>query len=170
MLSALAFCGIAVSLYLQWRQSKIAQMVAMRERQFDLIQLSLADPKLIYFQVRGVPDEDRPMVAYANLWMSHWKLVWDIRGMQELELEHLAQELFLNDVAYVWWEKIGPRWNRRQDRRTREFVRIVNAAHQSVSNLGVTRLAAGAGAVRPPSQRRPSSDTDWETGRAPHQL
>lgn len=160
VLSALAFCGIAVSLFLQWRQSKISQMIVMRERQFDLIQLSLTDPKLIYFRVHGGREEDRPMMAYANLWMSHWKLLWDLRQMQESELRHLAHELFDHEVAYMWWEKVGPHWNQRQDRRTRSFVRIVNAAHQNIgqfSSLVRSTAAEGPAGARVPRQREASS-------------
>jgi hypothetical protein len=40
VLSALAFCGIAVSLAFQWQQVRISQVVASRERHFELVRLT----------------------------------------------------------------------------------------------------------------------------------
>jgi hypothetical protein len=44
VLSALAFCAIAASLLLQWRQLRMTTVIAARERHFDLVRLAVDDP------------------------------------------------------------------------------------------------------------------------------
>ena len=139
LLSALALCGVAISLVHQWRQTKISQVITARQRQFELVELALTTPSLIYTQVRDVEDPDLPMTQYANLWVSHWKLLWDMKMVRERQVAHLAFELFLNDVAYKWWSTVGTHWNVDGSRRSRRFVAVVMASHDRVTELSAAR-------------------------------
>jgi hypothetical protein len=156
LLSALALCGVALSLLLQWRQTRMSQIITARERQFELIQLGLHNPDLIYVRIRGIPDADLPKIQYAHLWVSHWKMLWDLRLVREPEISHLALELFGNDVAYAWWEKVGPHWNISRSRRSRQFMKILMEAHQLISEMyKPTTAGNGDTDLHVPAQRSP---------------
>ncbi|WP_173067760.1 DUF6082 family protein [Phytohabitans houttuyneae] len=133
LLSALALFGVMVSLAFQWRQNQIALNLAVREQQRALVEMGISNPELLYSKIRDVEEKDLPMTQYANLWMSHWKLLWDMRNIHEPHVSHLAYELFKNDVAYAWWEKVGTHWNIDGSRRDRKFMEVVMEAHREAS-------------------------------------
>jgi hypothetical protein len=170
VLSALALCGIALSLLLQWRQVRIAQIITARERQFELIQLGLTNPELIYARIDGISDDVLPHAQYANLWVAHWKLLWDLKLVREPEVAHLAAELFTDDTARLWWEKVGPHWNISGSRRSNRFVKIMMESHQRVTEARASAGAPPPGptpesqGIRLPSQRSRNADQST-TGR-----
>lgn len=156
VLSALALCGVAASLFFQWRQARDSNLIVMRERQFELIQLGITNPKLIYVRLPGVAEEDLPVAQYANLWMAYWKLLWDLGNMSEIELDRLSYDLFTGSrIAYTWWEKVGPNWNVSGATRARLFMSIVTTSHERASVLYLVSPSPQA----PPDNRVPTPRT-----------
>jgi hypothetical protein len=138
VLSALAFCGIAGSLLLQWRQTRISQIVVARERHFELVKLALDRPEFIFAQMGIENPADWPLALYFNLWITHWKMLRELGLMGEEGLRQNARELFGNTVALEWWAKVGPNWATGGTKGDKLFARIVTEENERVS------AAAGA--------------------------
>jgi hypothetical protein len=126
LLTGVAFAGVATSLLLQWHQTRVSQLVATRERHFELIKLALDDPR--YFTVLG--GELDPLEVYAHLMVSHWKLAWDLGELDDTALRGHAGELFGSPVSRKWWNTVRPYWASNDRRRSRTFVRIMNEAFE----------------------------------------
>jgi hypothetical protein len=133
MISALALCGVIVSLTLQWRQVQVSQVVAARERHFELVMLAFEDPRLA-FERSPVPltDDDRRVWMHSNLWMTQWNLLWQLRQLDESNLRRLALTLFADPARLNWWQAAGSTWSSDSSRSGREFFRIVTDAHREM--------------------------------------
>jgi hypothetical protein len=133
MIAVLALCGVVVSLTLQWRQVQVSQVVAARERHFELVMLAFEDPKLVFEQSPSLlSDDDRRLWMHSNLWMTQWKLLWQLGQIDEPELRRLALTLFADSPRLTWWQAAGPSWSVDRSRRGREFFRIVAEAHRDM--------------------------------------
>jgi Family of unknown function (DUF6082) len=86
ILSGLAFCGIACSIFLQWRQNRLTQLTASRERQFELVKLAMADPDLMFQREEGESIQTHTQKMYYNLWVSHWAMLLELGAISESEL------------------------------------------------------------------------------------
>jgi hypothetical protein len=125
ILSGLAFCGISVSLALQWRQTRLAQVISARERHFELTKLGLEKPHLSYQKNPGASEESYGRQVIINLWMAHWKMLWDLGDMDVNFLRRACTELFQDETAVAWWQRWGDGWDPSNSRASRQFVRIV---------------------------------------------
>ncbi|MEV4351692.1 DUF6082 family protein [Actinoplanes sp. NPDC049596] len=76
ILSALALCGIAASLVLQWRQARLADAATRRAQQIELVKVSLSDPDLAFPAMPGVPRNEMRRWMVLNLWVSHWVMLF----------------------------------------------------------------------------------------------
>ncbi|MEV6343699.1 DUF6082 family protein [Actinoplanes sp. NPDC051851] len=130
VLSALAFCGIAVSVTLQWQQNRQMKMVAARERHFELNRLSLEDPTLIWDRSFSEDLEETRRFVYLNLWVGYWLMQWDLRVMSEPELRVLLLAFFQDPTAHRWWAKTHPRWAFGSSRRQRRFFEVIEECHR----------------------------------------
>lgn len=120
VVSAFALTGIAISLLLQWRQTRLLQIFSTRERHFELVKLGIEHPHLL--------GNDRTLgtMGFANLWVAYWAMEWDVGTMSEAYLRRAVSELFtLIPGATQWWLQSGPTWASRSSRSRMRFVRIV---------------------------------------------
>jgi hypothetical protein len=111
ILSALALCGIVASLLLQRRQNHLTRISSARERHFELMKIQIDRPSLRYrARDDDETDETYTKKAMFNLWISHWKMLWDA-GL--VDVEHLKWDcdgLFVDELARSWWSNVGDRW------------------------------------------------------------
>jgi len=116
ILSGLAFCGIAGSLILQWRQVRQNHLMTARERHFELMRLSLdGDPGLLA-GLLGVPDATARQWVIRNLWVAHWAMLWETRSMSRPQLLREFDDFFRDEASRAWWVAIGlPRWSQESD-------------------------------------------------------
>ncbi|GGM29632.1 DUF6082 family protein [Dactylosporangium sucinum] len=127
VLSGLAFCGVAVSLLLQWRQNRITQVHSLRQRHFELVRLALDDHRYLFVEGRRpASDPDAVLKVYANLTVSHWAMCWDMDAMTEDAVRAGATRLFESALAREWWQEYWPTYLK--SRRRRAFVDLLTAA------------------------------------------
>jgi hypothetical protein len=125
ILSALALCAIAVSLVLQWRQARADQIVAARERHFDLVMLSLQNPDLV-FNPRAPGDAGQRRVwMHSNLWMLHWLMLRNLDMLHERGLRRALSHMFDNEDRRVWWATIQDDWSGTDSADESDFLDIV---------------------------------------------
>jgi hypothetical protein len=137
LLSAMALCGVAASLLMQRRQTRIAQEAAARTSHFELMKLFLNRPSL---DIGPPGDEDeREKVMASNLWVSHWAMLWDLSMIDKFTLRLNASRLFTDSVARDWWGRKGRSWAAVENRHTRQFVRILTEEReQAIANVSVS--------------------------------
>jgi uncharacterized protein DUF6082 len=158
VLSGLAFCGISVSLAFQWRQTRLAQVISARERHFELTKLGLEKPHLSYQKGPDESDESYGRQVVVNLWMAHWKMLWDLGDMDGKFLHQTCTELFLDKTAVEWWRRWGAGWAPIRSRASRQFVRIVEDCYQHAP-LVVSAATASAQAAAPMPEDARSPET-----------
>ncbi|GAA3456942.1 hypothetical protein GCM10018962_87760 [Dactylosporangium matsuzakiense] len=104
VLSGLALCGIALSLALQWRQARIAQLYSARHHQLDLAKLALDHPdSFIVDGVQAPADPHARVLVIVNLWVANWATAWQLGAMGEEDLRSCGARLFQTDYARRWW-------------------------------------------------------------------
>jgi hypothetical protein len=140
ILSVLAIGGIAVSLFLQNRETKAAREQALRALHVDLIKTALDDPQLLscWGPFSGsVKVADRRKHMYTNLMVSHWQMMWEVNGLNEKHLRVLAQELFAGENGRQFWSLMGAiRTDVEGGRRTKLFHTIVNEEYERARLAG----------------------------------
>ena len=70
VLGGLAFCGVAYSLILQRRETRIALLGTSFQQYLELTKLALDDPRFLYVQDRPPDRPHNDLFAYANLLLS----------------------------------------------------------------------------------------------------
>jgi len=125
ILSGLAFCGIATSLILQWRQFRSSLLYSVKQRHFELVKLALENPEFLYVDGEEVArDPDVQLKVYGNLLVNHWAMTWDMGFMTESALRQSGRRLFLSTLARDWWLTWGTSYL--GTRRRQRFVQILN--------------------------------------------
>ncbi|WP_433217546.1 DUF6082 family protein [Dactylosporangium sp. CS-047395] len=149
VLSGLALCGIALSLTLQWRQARIAQLYSARQHQLDLAKLALDNPdSLIVDGVLAPAAPHTPALVVVNLWVASWSTAWQLGAMSEKDLRACGGRLFQTELARRWWRMWSGTYSTVP--RGRRFVDVLNhecdqcemaavAALSSASPTAVTR-------------------------------
>ena len=110
ILSTLAILGVAVSLILQNRQVRAEQLLTLRNRQLEIIKLSMEMPHLV---LRDPQRDDATVIldSHSNLWMQQWHLMWDLNLIDDAELRSLTTDLFLDERRQAWWDRFGSGWD-----------------------------------------------------------
>ncbi|WP_117211904.1 DUF6082 family protein [Allorhizocola rhizosphaerae] len=107
VISALALGGIAISIFLQWRQLRLAQTIALRERTFELLKFALEHPDLLPM----LSGSEQRVRLYANLTIGHQAMWWDLGAASEESVRLELRPLFELDVVRSWWAERGPSWS-----------------------------------------------------------
>jgi hypothetical protein len=163
LLSGLALGGIVVSLLVQWRHSYSDRMVAIRQHHFELVKMGLDHPSMLDRAAGSANRETLVGQIHANLWVSHWAMLWDLRYCDEQRLRHLVAQLFDADaVSRDWWQADGSTWSALWNRRRRRFQAIVSdecrlaimRAEAAAPNAGGTGTRESSAAQR---QSRPGA-------------
>jgi hypothetical protein len=162
IVSSLAFCAIALSLLLQWRQNRMTLLFSNRQLHLDLIKLALADREFLYVDGSVVADDpDAVRKVYANLLVGHWATAWDLRTLDVANLRSGAARLFESELAREWWQASGSSYS--SSRRRRRFVEIIDDEYGRAVTTGPgSRFDAppaaydpAAGGLRSPASKSP---------------
>jgi hypothetical protein len=149
LLSGLAFCGIAVSLLLQWRQFRSSLLYSVKQRHFELVKLALENPEFLYVDGDDVArDPDVRLKVYGNLLVNHWAMTWDMGFTTEPSLRQSGRRLFLSALARDWWTNWGNSYLGAAGRR--RFVQILDeeASAAGRDDSVVTAVSASAPPIR----------------------
>jgi hypothetical protein len=133
MLSGLAFCGIAGSLLLQWRQVRLAQMMMLRERHFELVKLGLDDSNLRFPSLSEKSEAESRRWIVRNLWVAHWLMLWDMGSLTPPRLRMNFDDIFREDEAVQWWTAYGSFWIDNPRRHHRTFLAVANEAYRQAT-------------------------------------
>jgi hypothetical protein len=118
ILSGLALSGISISLLMQRHQNRVALLHSIRQRQFDLVKLALDNNEYVYVDgAKAMEDPNSYLKVYANLFVGHWALLWDLGEIGEESLRSIAKRLFESPVARDWWETNGQSYRTSRSRR-----------------------------------------------------
>jgi hypothetical protein len=141
LMSALALVGVAVSVMLQWRSLQGQLKAHANQRHFDIVKLAIEIPEL---RTAGTGTED-PVLALkwrqANLWVTYWAELWDIREISEQGLRNIvAANLAGDPVAHDWWLGHMARggWSNLKGRRRQRFEQIVTEELAKAAQQPVT--------------------------------
>ncbi|GAA1743423.1 DUF6082 family protein [Luedemannella helvata] len=164
VLAGLAFCGVAMSLLLQWRQNRTAQIIATRERHQDLLRFALDNPRYLPLGFGDLDgDIDYGPWVYSHLLVSHWKLAWDLGQLSEDSVREHAHTLFLSPEPYAWWRAVGHKWASDDSRRNKRYTSMINEAFDLVTAHHAAQApgsdAAGGGETSASDTRIPSKSS-----------
>ncbi|MGN9913619.1 DUF6082 family protein [Phytohabitans sp. LJ34] len=133
--SSVALVAVAVSLLLQWRQSRVALLYSNRMQQLELAKLSLDNTEFLYVEGADVMnDPDVKYKVYANLMVAFWATAWDLRRVDSVNLRRGAARLFESEVAREWWP--GSRLSYARTRRGKKFVDLLDEEYASAVSAG----------------------------------
>lgn len=130
LLSALALCGVAASLALQFGQLKQAQFASHRERNLEILRMAIDDERLLPVLGGDSPPELHVQEIYANLVFGHMSLSWDQGIQTEASVRKNVAMLFENPVVVKWWSDRKDVWSEVHSRRRSRFLRAVALEHE----------------------------------------
>jgi len=144
LLSGIALSGIAVSLLLQWRQLRSSLLYSIKQRHFELVKLTLDDPRFLYVDGTEVAaDPEARLKVYGNLLVNHWALTWDLGFMDEAALRENARRFFRSATARAWWTTWGRSYLGVRHRR--RFVEaLTDECERATHEAAVLRTASEA--------------------------
>jgi hypothetical protein len=137
ILTAATLGGIIASLVLQVRESKIAREQATRSMHFDLVRITMDEPRLLAavgLSPQTGPDdlEELRERQLANLWLTYWHTIYDLDYLPTAGLRIYLNEFFRGDSARTFWADVGSTWPHQwHGRRHRRFCQIVNEEHRA---------------------------------------
>jgi hypothetical protein len=134
LISALALGGVALSLLLQVRQLKIAQLQASRAAQLELVKLAIENPGLNDTTDRWTADPaGYPRHAYVNLVFKYLELSFAIGALSERSVRVQVAYLFDSTYSREWWHTAAREvfFTEANSGRERRFAAIVDEVHGS---------------------------------------
>jgi hypothetical protein len=136
LVSGAALLAVGVSLLMQQRQTRTTEEQAVRQRHFDLVNLTLHDLKFLHSWGRLPKLEyDPALLGFANLIVNHWFMLWRINRMTETALRENARNFFAGHVGRDYWRRSGPRWPA-TDRANRTFAGIMRQEFDRAADSG----------------------------------
>ncbi|MFC5747970.1 DUF6082 family protein [Actinomadura rugatobispora] len=107
LLAALALLGIAATLILQARETRIAREEARRSAIADLLKMAMDDPDLDEAWGPVPEDEDRKarrQLMYINMILSEWQMSFETKALGEARLRAISREMFSGRPGRAFWE------------------------------------------------------------------
>jgi hypothetical protein len=134
LLVVLGLSGVAVTVFLQVRESRHARIEAIRTRHYDLMRLAMGD-KIYTGASRALSSSrtfnERRLAIFINLEIQFWLMLWEFNEMSESELRLYIVDLLGTRAGYRHWEVHGrDRSMNVSNRRQRRFVQIINEEFQ----------------------------------------
>ncbi|WP_157124998.1 DUF6082 family protein [Nocardia pseudovaccinii] len=151
IVSALALCGVATSLFLQTQQFKASRYETVRRYQLDLNRIALEDPT-IYGPCIGrlvePPGIEARQFYYAAAWMRYGLMAYESGVVSERSLrEDLFGDVFRSDIGRDYWSQTGALWGATMasyNHRTRAFKRIADEEYRKAVAAGPAPITWGA--------------------------
>lgn len=133
ILSALALIGVSFSVLFQTREARFSRLEANRTRHYDLVRLALENPT--YSEIFGLP-HDVPIetsrgIAFINLSLQFWQMMWEFSDMSENELRFVATNLFNTSLGRDYWQRYGQtRLRNDNTKKEREFDATIDSVYR----------------------------------------
>jgi hypothetical protein len=130
LLVVLGLSGVAITVFLQVRESHHARIEAIRARHYDLVRMAMEDP--VYMQASRALSplrtfDEKRQTIFINLEVQFWLMLWEFNDISESELRRYVADLLGTKVGYHDWEHNGEdRTLNAESRRQRRFFQIIN--------------------------------------------
>ncbi|HEX9538645.1 MAG TPA: DUF6082 family protein, partial [Streptosporangiaceae bacterium] len=130
LLVVLGLSGVAITVFLQVRESHHARIEAIRTRHYDLVRMAMEDP--VYMQASRALSplrtfDEKRQSMFINLEVQFWLMLWEFNEMSEYELRVFVADLLETRVGYRDWKHNGSdRTLNARSRRQRRFFQIIN--------------------------------------------
>ena len=159
LVAAFALVGIAFTLILQARETKIAREEARRVAIAELLKMAMNDPDLD--EAWGpVPDgEDRKtrrQLMYINMIVSEWQMSFETKALPEKRLRAISREMFSGRPGRTYWQDARQvRMSTSETKQARRFHQILDEEYNQAPapppenpshSRGIWVLIAGAAA------------------------
>jgi hypothetical protein len=162
LLSALALVGIAVTLVLQARDTKVSREQGQRILHVDLLKMAMENPlyRRCWGPIGYAEDAETELQhIYVNLIFSEWQTSFEIKTMDERLLRAVARSLFRGEVGRRFWRNAREtRIATSSTRRERRFHQILDEEY---------RIAEAQGPPIPHREDRPSAGRSSSRYRLP---
>ncbi|CAL9455108.1 hypothetical protein SUDANB95_02507 [Actinosynnema sp. ALI-1.44] len=133
VLAGLALITVTVSLVLQHRQTRTAQIQAVRTMHMELFRMAYDHPELqrCWAKSVDVPSELWRQRTYQNLVFMYLSTGFDVGLVSERNLHRMAGNRFTTEFGREYWRTAAPAWrlDARKGKR-RAFVDTVDAAYR----------------------------------------
>jgi Family of unknown function (DUF6082) len=152
-LSVLAIGGVAISLFLQIHQLRIARFQSARTLQLDLMQILMDDDDLLSW-FPGTPGNrvERRRLIYMNLMWKYLEMGLEIGYVSEASLrEHLRQQIS-TPTGHRLWSNVGQLYRVEANTRARHRFAVIADEVFAGLNAEVPK-PDGLAAVRPAVKR-----------------
>jgi hypothetical protein len=135
VVSALALIGVSVSILLQLREVRFNRLEAGRTRHYELVRLAMENPAYldVFRSSEGASIETRQAVAFINLYLQFWQMLWEFSDISETELRVQALDLFGTSSGRDYWRQYGQvRLRNDNTKRERKFDRTLDSVYRQV--------------------------------------
>ncbi|MEV5539422.1 DUF6082 family protein [Saccharopolyspora shandongensis] len=167
ILSSIGIVGISLSLLLQRRQAKVAEEQVIREHYVRLVETSIEDPSLMSCWGAWAGEENEPELPdreqtrrqiFASLIIGSLYSSHQLRGADGSYERMRLRWFFQGEVGRRYWPITREGWmSLRQDKRTREFVKMAEEEYLKAITSGPPIIPASY----------PTQDIERETGTKP---
>lgn len=141
-ISIIALAGVALSLLMQRKQTRISQVQASRTMRLELVKPALDDPELLaaWGYREGTAAAEARLRAYTNLVFAYLLTAFDLGTITEPELRSEMTQKFESDNIRDFWKNsrqayLEPSFQPRE----RLFARIVDDAYRAALSEQVVR-------------------------------
>jgi hypothetical protein len=140
LLSALALVGIAITLVLQARDTKVSRDQGQRILHVELLKMAMDNPvyRRCWGPIHYADDAETELQhIYTNLILSEWQTSFEVKSMDERLLRAVAARLFTGEVGRRFW--VNARETRiatSGTRRERRFHRIIDEEFRAAEANG----------------------------------
>jgi hypothetical protein len=139
LFAALALVGVSISVLLQLREIRFNRLEAGRARHYELIRLAMENPS--YLGIFSFPEdasiEVRQAIAYINLCLQFWQMLWEFSDISETELRAQARGLFSTSQGRDYWRQYGHvRLANDNTKKERAFDRAIDIVYKEAVASG----------------------------------
>ncbi|MEU8340049.1 MULTISPECIES: DUF6082 family protein [Micromonospora] len=141
-ISMIALAGVALSLLMQRKQTRISQVQASRTMRLELVKPALDDPELLaaWGYREETPAAEARLRAYTNLVFAYLLTAFDLGTITEPELRSEMRRKFESGKIRDFWKNsrqayLEPSFQSRE----RLFARIVDDAYRAALSEQVVR-------------------------------
>ncbi|BCJ35072.1 hypothetical protein Athai_25750 [Actinocatenispora thailandica] len=135
--SGIALVGVAGSLVLQRRQSRVEREYAFREYHREMLRMSMDDPALA---ACWGPRRDTGLATdvdlYVTLMIGYWHAGWQVGAFNEQRLRLSLRRFFAGEVGRRCWREQDEERMIGRSRRSRRFFRMVEADYRAAVTAG----------------------------------
>jgi hypothetical protein len=126
LISSIALVGVAISLYLQGRQLRSAQVQSTAASHIELLKFAIEHPTLAG-ELAGNDDPDDLAKQVALNWhISYLQMAYSNKSITDQYLRSLAKYLLSTNYARSWWAGPGQSYGNAATRSDRRFFAIFN--------------------------------------------